>query len=167
MRAGHYSQFFLLALAPFLIAWLVAGVPDSGLIDMAADVAWAAWLVTMLADTFYHQNRLCERCIRVTPLDPQAAVDRWRPALRAVHSPRLGIASVAVFAAFALGSALVPSHSLEKRLIALPVLAVIAGWFTAQYKHRRLQPWCPWCHWDDGGDEELVPDNPAPVLEKT
>ena len=105
-----------------------------------------------------------------TPLDPQAAVERWKPALKADHRNKLillillanfvwvfGVGNVLVDGAHWAG---IPKHHdvWAYFLQDLSTLIIIPAYWLIQRVHRDLYPWCPWCHWDDGGDEEKVPD---------
>ena len=50
--------------------------------------------------SFYHDAKLCERCVAASPLDPQAEVDRWILMLRWEHLPLAQTISVLGYGAW-------------------------------------------------------------------
>ena len=84
MWAGHYFLWLSLPFAALILAGDGTGRP--GWLGVLAAAGWFVWFAAVFTDIRYHAPRLCERCMGATPLDPQAAVERWRPALRANHS---------------------------------------------------------------------------------
>lgn len=160
MRLGHYSTHLLAGVIAVTIADDALGRP-AGVMSGLIGAAWCVWAVSMAADAGYHVHRLCERCIAASPLDPQAAVARWKAALRVHHSKPLMIgALLAVLGWFLLDGRI--RHWSWWALGADAVAVTLIGLVNvADYKHRRLYPWCPWCHWGDGGSEEVSPDVPV------
>lgn len=163
MWLGHYST-------PALLAAVVASVADDamgqpgGAVQWITIAVWALWLAAWLADGGVHQERLCERCIAASPLDPQAAVDRWRRVLRLHHERRVMIAvlgAVVVWDVMAGRLHHPPAWALA--VSALTSVALGAS-YAVTWQHRRLYPWCPFCRWDEGGAEEVSPDVPAPAV---
>jgi hypothetical protein len=161
---GHYSTVLLLVAVAVSVAADAAGRP-SGPLDWALSAVWLAWIVAFMADLGRHQERLCERCIAASPLDPQSAVTRWRHVLW-VHHARRGQAAVLV----AIIAWDVVSDSLFRHppawALAVDALTVIVlgASYAATWQHRRLYPWCPFCRWDDGGEHEVSPDVPTPAV---
>lgn len=163
MWLGHYSVFVLWGGIALFIANDAVGQPSARPWFWIVTVVSVVWIGSLFADG-YHEDRLCERCIAASPLDPAAAVQRWRPALWWTHQKRLSLivmlAALSVFVCNAL------FHHPPWWLSALSILAflVLGISFAVTYQHRRLYPWCPYCHWDDGGDEEISPGVPAPTM---
>lgn len=168
MLAGHYSLWLLLPWAGLAVARDITGRPSwMTWIETAAQVILFAALVT---DRGYHHARLCERCAGATPLDPQAAVERWKPALRRDHQDWFMFRVLSAGIAWSIGTGYalvsgVPAAGLAAHRVLwayllqdLPVMAVVAGYYIVSRVHRNLYPWCPWCHWDHGGEHEAVPD---------
>jgi len=168
MWIGHYA---LWVMPVYIVAAIAA--------DATGRPYWSAWVGgaaiiafwgAIIIDNSYHSAKLCERCMGATPLDPQAAVERWKPALKADHRNKLillillanfvwvfGVGNVLVDGAHWAG---IPKHHdvWAYFLQDLSTLIIIPAYWLIQRVHRDLYPWCPWCHWDDGGDEEKVPD---------
>jgi hypothetical protein len=165
MWLGHYVRVFL------AVSFLLAIINDilggkNGLlpVNILSAVAIGVFLVALFADSHWHQENLCVRCIAATPLDPQAAVDRWRRALRANHS-----GAAWAFLVIAALAGLIGTTSVLSRPWSVVVIAaawvMFAVFNLAVHIHRRLYPWCPWCDWGDGGgDEEVSPDVPDPAI---
>jgi hypothetical protein len=168
MWVGHFSLWLFI---PYVVLSLTT--------DLAGRPTWLGWVAlpalvlfwgSVLIDNSYHAAKLCERCMGGTPLDPEASVDKWRPALRLDH--RNGLMLLILLAnliwTFGVGNLLVdgahwaglPRHhdTWAYLLQDLPSLVIISSYWIIQRVHRDLYPWCPWCHWGDGGDEETVPD---------
>lgn len=108
----------------------------------------------------WHVYALCPVCARKVPLDPPVKIAEKRRRLRSLHwlADRPKIVKYAQW--FMLALCLVPWGVGRVAWIAL--MGVFATLVYLENVHRPLQPWCPQCHWDDGGDEEFVPD-PDPV----
>jgi hypothetical protein len=123
--------------------------------------ALSSWLViiAVLMLTFHIRGaQLCLRCIKSAPLNPQRDVERNKAFLWQFHWSRKQFYKVW----FACLAPVVLSHFTTGILSTLLKLPMDIMFFTLMwgfYVHHRLQPWCPWCRrWDEGGDEELVPD---------
>lgn len=162
MWLGHYSNYVLLAVLALGIAGAATGQNQGPLGDVAAAFG-VVWIAAMLA-SFYHNARLCERCVAASPLDPQAEVDRWRLMLRWEHLPWVQTVSAlgyGVWIAFLFHYHHVPWWYWIPGAVLVPLFVSVV---IADRQHRRLYPWCPWCHWGGGGDEEVAPDVPAPTV---
>jgi hypothetical protein len=166
MWAGHYAVWIgTFTCLPLLAAYALTGQPGGWILRESDTLVWFAWFGIVALDAGYHDARLCERCARETPLDPQGAVDRWRWALRANHFRKrtyLIILAVILGAVLLVQVIFYSTATWEARVFTLVLILAMGVFDLVQLKHRRLNPWCPWCHWDDGGDEEAVPDVPAP-----
>lgn len=168
MWLGHYSLPLLRVAVAVSVADDAAGQPGGadGWAGWIVTAAWAVWIAAVLADGGVHQERLCERCVAATPLDPQAAVDRWKRALRLHHNngARNGMLGGILACWLATGFL----HHPPAWALALSATADVAyGAFSlVSWKHRRLFPWCPFCRWGDGGAEEVSPDVPAPAVSR-
>lgn len=178
MWTGHYILALLAAYAAVVLATDLAGRPDALVWTETGLWIWA--LLLIITSVTYHQARLCRRCAGGTPLDPEAAVEKWRPALRLDHRNLLVLAvllanicwqvltgNLIVSGVHALG--LPRHHDVWAYLLQdIPGLIIVGGYFAVDHIHRKLYPWCPWCHWRDGGEEETVPEpDPGPSLRKT
>lgn len=165
MLAGHYNMVAFIALAAMAVANTVAGRHPGLLRDMTYPV-FAAWIFSFYADDGYHSRRLCWRCARHAPADPEASVARWRRALWLHHRAGLVLLAGAVpVSGLLLSSHLPPGLDIASD-IGVIVVAGAASW--SGIMHRRLRPWCPWCKpWGEGGDAEAVPDpDPDPAVSK-
>jgi hypothetical protein len=168
MRFGHYALWLVIPFMAVVIANDAAGRP--GWLTWAAGGAQFGWFGALFTNVSYHAARLCERCGRATPLDPQAAVEQWKPALRLEHRQGFVLVILAANLAWTLaaGSLLVngthalglPAHHViwAYLLQDVPAVLIISGFFLVERVHRDLYPWCPWCKWGKGGPPELVPD---------
>jgi hypothetical protein len=137
-----------------------------------------------------HDRSLCERCIALTPLDPERAVQNKARSLRRYHRLLEPVPLV-----FSVRAAIL--QIVARVVICLVMLAVLGWWlfwglpnnamaYVVVYAmvlflgvlspylteiHRRLYPWCPFCKstgggWEDGGDPEPSP-TPVPTAEKS
>jgi hypothetical protein len=157
MWTGHYAIYILLAYAAGAVAYNVSG--RLGWLSWPVTALAIAWIVSFSADMSYHESRLCERCIAATPLDPQKAVDRWRPALRLFHRKNLYVGTLlAMIAWIFLSSIFLPGKHGWTAITDTIIVAVIVVSGGISWTHRRLYPWCPWCRWGKGGHPEVVPD---------
>lgn len=162
MWLGHYSLAALTAVVAAIITIGAFGKPH-GWLQLVGVIPVIAWLLVIFVAEPHHQHRLCARCARHTPLDPQAAADRWKPAFRYQHS-RWKIAPTIVILIWALGTSPVKGQPLWEYLLNSAVLIMIVLTYIPAWQHVKLQPWCPWCTWGDGGDHEDAPDVPAPTV---
>lgn len=163
MWMGHYSIYVLLVTLVLDIAAAATG-QNWGPVGDLAGVAGGVWIVAFLS-SFYHDAKLCERCVAASPLDPQAAVDRWILMLRWEHLQlwkTISLLGSGTWLAF-LGryNHVPPWWYWIPGTVLVPLFISV---FVSSRQHRRLYPWCPFCHWGDGGDEEAVPDVPAPTV---
>jgi hypothetical protein len=168
MWTGHYALWMTI---PYIVLTVIS--------DVTGQPGWLTWVLapaivlfygSVIIDSQYHHARLCGRCFAAAPLDPQAAVDKWRPVLRADHKNRmiLAILGANFLWSVLIGSLLVdgvrwaglPAHHAAWAYLLhdLPVIVIVISYWVMARKHRDLYPWCPWCHWRDGGDEEEIPD---------
>jgi hypothetical protein len=169
MLAGHYALWLAIPFTALIIAADATGRP--GWLTWTEAGAQAAFIAALIISFTYHDAKLCERCMAATPLDPQAAVNRWRPALRLDHTRWLLlivlIANLAwgqltaylfINGVHALG---LPRHHAPWAYFTqdIPMVIIIVGYWTILRVHRNLYPWCPWCKWGrGGGPQEAVPD---------
>ena len=163
MWLGHYSTVLLLGAVAVSVADDAAGQPG-GPLDWLTSAMWLAGIAALMADVGRHQEHLCERCIAASPLDPQAAVTRWRRVLRLHHERR---AVIALFGGIIVWDFV--SDSLFRHppawVLAVDALTMIilGASYVVTWQHRRLYPWCPFCRWGDGGAHEASPDVPSPA----
>jgi hypothetical protein len=165
MFLGHYVLVFTLAYCADVIFQDIANWPSFWLAHAVDDAAFILFLVAFWSEVRTHSRRLCERCARSTPLDPQADVARWRPVLRLLHRDRAQKAFFAVLLAYLVRGALWGGGGYWN-YADMTVISVLVAYLAAQHKHKRLRPWCPWCNWGKGGDEEVSPEVPDPALSK-
>ena len=167
MWLGHHSIKLMAAALLIVTAYYLTGLyngPDP--VGWAMAGVWLFWYFTMILDERYHTARLCERCVAATPLDPQAAVSRWRPALRVKHARKAEAAGLILVVVWSFGGPLVvSSHSWPYRAGGVLVALILAGVAGTGWVHRKLYPWCPWCNWGGGGEHEEAPD-PDPADSK-
>jgi hypothetical protein len=172
MWAGHYCLWFAIPFIVLILADDGAGRPVG--LTGAVTAGWFVFIAAIITDRNYHAPRLCERCMGAAPLDPQAAVERWRPALRADHNQRLMFTLLAANLIWIIGTqnllvngiraAGLPAHHdvWAYCLQDIPSLIIMVAYFIAVRIHRDLYPWCPWCHWGDGGGPEETAPVPDP-----
>ncbi len=174
---GHHSARWLpipSAVGMTLLAtswWLPDLPPAQHALLLAAPMAvFSSAVLGMLCADLVHGRNLCLRCVNDPPLlNPQAAVDRRRGALRFFHAGRrMRVALALVFvsvAALVVG----PSSMLPTFGRAAVTAVFAAGVATNVYlthvfgTHRRLQVWCPWCRRGDGPDDPQTAPTPDPV----
>lgn len=164
MWLGHYSDVMIWGFIAAVILGDATG-NSIGWIEDTGAVVCGFWVLTKLADSRVHMERLCERCAAATPLDCQAAVRRWKRALWWRHQRKAQLAVFIVMAAIFLLDAIAGKHVWVYAVHAFGFLVLGLTTIPA-WQHRRLQPWCPYCRWDDGGDEEVAPDVPAPAVSR-
>jgi hypothetical protein len=117
----------------------------------------------------YHGMTLCPLCATATPLDGPGQAQRRARSLRCAHwmwSRRYQrVYDVAMLAAIGLFFVLTDVCHVGRRAgVSIDLwIAVGAAEAWVMSVHRPLQPWCPQCHWDEGGDEELIPDPVPPA----
>jgi hypothetical protein len=122
-------------------------------------VATSVFMAGMVA--LYQHLRfggLCLRCMRSTPLDPGREVNRNKVFLWELHwsTGRMAAVFGACFVIFLVGE---HAHGVVYTLSKIPLDIQFFSLAWAAWIHHRLQPWCPYCRgWDEGGEEELVPD---------
>lgn len=181
---GHYTD-------PLWAPAMVASGVTSAVIPVGSTLGWAFSLVyvavifgAVACNVFAHGGtRLCERCVRADPLDPQAAVERDRIWLKIFHRVSrhvvLHIRSTHVplptsfFALllFCLAAQLAirlifdPGKQAMAFVSLLTVTIPLASVLWATHRHNRLKPWCPFCRRDDGGDEVEAPE-PDPSISR-
>jgi hypothetical protein len=164
MWLGHYRLWLLWTAIGFAVANDATGNRNDW-VSWAGAVTWAGWIIALLAAYGPHRERLCERCAAGTPLDPQAAVTRWKAVLRLQHraAPMIAMSAASLLGVFAI--AVFPRSPWALGLDAAAVVALgiptVAGW-----KHRQLYPWCPFCHWGGGGPQEVSPEVPDPAASR-
>jgi hypothetical protein len=161
MWLGHYSTVLLLAAVATSVADDATG-QSQGALEWAASAVWLAWIAAFTADIGRHQERLCERCIAASPLDPQAAVTRWRGVLRLHHARRAGLALLGGIIAWDVVNSLFRHPPAWALAIDALTAVVLGASYAVTWQHRRLYPWCPFCRWGEGGAHEVSPDVPSP-----
>jgi hypothetical protein len=166
MWLGHYSTLLLLAAVAASVANDATGQRQQ-VVEWVSVAAWICWIAALMADWGVHQERLCERCIAASPLDPQAAVDRWRRVLRVHHARTATVITMGAVVAwdFIAGALLRHPPAWALAVSALAVAALGAS-SAVTWQPRRLYPWCPFCRWDEGGAQEVSPDVPAPAASR-
>ena len=161
MWLGHYQVYALLAAIAIGIA--SDAFSRSTALSAVASAGFFICLTAMAADFMYHQRQLCERCISSAPaLNPEGAVQRWRPALWSVH--RINMPLMVTILGWMCWSAIMSHQEPWRYAVDVLGLAVLGYVSFTGYVHRRLIPWCPWCNWDDGGDKEVTPVPEVPAV---
>lgn len=126
---------------------------------VADNIASISVVVGIFALIFHlRRGGLCLRCIRNAPLDPERGVRRNKLFLQMIHmrTKTFWVWYAACYVS-AIASAFV--HGAVAILFKLPLDVLFFSAVWSAWQHHRLQPWCPYCRgWDEGGDEELVPD---------
>lgn len=153
---AHHPLQVGLALLVVDVGTRLPGVPSA--VDLAGGIACISLLVAWTtSDVLHLRRRLCLRCARATPLDPQAAVAKKMRWLRLYHytteRPWLWAGTLIVLVA--------PIYVFGLKWLSPLVWIPAVGLPVLAWVHMPLQPWCPFCHWDDGGDEEPSPE-PTP-----
>lgn len=155
MMMGHYSKLMLLGTVALSGAAAFSGQLA---VVVLAVAAWAAYSLALRYERREHRESLCERCVAATPLDPQSAVTRWRPALAWFHSPWY-LVDYMVFIAWWVAADLLEDRLAWVALAGDALAYGLLGWGgVASHQHRRLYPWCPHCDWRRGGEPEAVPE---------
>lgn len=169
------------------VTWLAHALPWLLVVSLAARVAYLLQLLpiapaaaadiigsfTLLAGFIaltkhLSTGRLCLRCIRSAPLNPEWDVKRNKTFLWEIHIDRAKFFGVYA-ATWVLGGLISPIwlHGFIATLCRLPLDVMFFSLIWSLYIHHRLGPWCPYCRgWDEGGDPELVPD-PDPAEKGT
>jgi len=164
MFLGHYSVVVIAAYAVCDIWDDLAGQPGgwpNALLSALVVIFIGAWY----SEIRWHGRRLCERCAKLSPADPQRAVERWRPALRWTHMERARGAALGLYLVVIVLEAAWDMDGYRRYADIAVVLFIVLTW-TVQCAHSLLQPWCPWCNWGHGGEEEVSPEVPDPALSK-
>lgn len=137
--------------------WLLHLVSAFSALDTFSSLAL---MIGVVALVFHLRNGgLCLRCIRNTPLNPQLAVNRNKFFLWVIHlqGKRFWLTLGACQLVVLLGAAYASGFILTLTKLPLDVMFFSMMW--AAWQHHRLEPWCPYCRgWDEGGEEEVVPD---------
>jgi peptidoglycan/LPS O-acetylase OafA/YrhL len=175
MLLGHYITIItpINALIMFaVIVYRAVWAHRMGVVASAIAMAvMSVVFVALLLKDFYHDRRLCLRCLNAAPmLNPQAAVDKHIEALRSCHFRRWRVSSLAVvlIATFIVAVA-VPLAGWPWPGRALLIVAGAVGFTAALYMdyatvmHSRLQPWCRWCKRRGFGGEPLPEPTPDPT----
>lgn len=163
MLVGHYSLYAIGLVIAAIIALDAFGRPH-GWLQWANAGLTVCWLVILLVASPHHQRRLCERCARATPLDPQAAATRWSLAFRVTHGKVVKFIPLILIVALIVATEGVKGQPLWEYLANSAVLVLVFLTYLASWQHTRLQPWCPFCRWGDEGDHESAPEVPAPTV---
>ncbi len=138
----------------FGIKWWVTSTADVALSLMVMVGAFA-----LVAHIW--KGQLCLRCIQDSPDDPETEVQKKKWFLWFEHMSRRMWWSIwaGVLALILIAGAWTQDNGLIYRLSHLPQDVFFYSMFWAFYCHHRLHPWCPYCRgWDEGGEEELIPD---------
>lgn len=165
---GHYAApmawiMYLVTVTISLARWWGAVIP------FWISIPFMVSTIAALAAEMYHDRKLCVLDIKAGPLlDPQAAVDKHRPALKLYHRPRQRWTMTAVALLPLLlpwTRHLNPGTPVKILFSAMSVAAIISTLrlLRALEHHRRLHPWCPWCHPRRDKDDDVVAPVPDPV----
>lgn len=164
MLLGHYSILAIIVFGAWSVADDLTG-KSVGWLGDAGNFLDAGFMACLYSEMRWHGRRLCERCARESPDDPETQVRRWRAALRWAHADRPRSAfMISLLGVIALESVWGMDGYRNDVDVAV-VTAIVAVWVVAR-RHSRLQPWCPWCNWGKGGDKEVSPEVPDPALSK-
>lgn len=152
---------------PYL--WWVAAVAAvaAPLVDSA--VTWrlndifSLVLIAGALSGWRHSRSLCEKCVRATPLNTDAAVEKNSWWLRVLHW-LMGNPLKYTAAVFGLIGVEAFTSGLISVVANVAVCILLGVIINAQLKHQLLSPWCPWCRWDNGGDDESVPEPVPPSI---
>lgn len=138
-------------------AWLLKLAPAFSALDAFSSLALMVGVVALVLHL--RNGGLCLRCIRNTPLNPELAVNRNKFFLWVLHlqGKRFWRIYGVCLLIMLVGNAYASGFILT--LTNLPLDAVFFSMMWATWQHHRLGPWCPYCRgWDEGGEEEVVPD---------
>lgn len=163
---GHYN-ILVLTTVMLLTASDDATNQRNQLLNWSDNVGWILWVTAVVVNHVYHEEHLCEWCVASSPLNPQAAVNRWLLALRLHHAIKLKITMLISYVVWALVIHNVYHTQpawVNYTNAALCVLILIV--YLPTWQHHRLYPWCPWCHWRGGGDHEISPEVPTPTMSR-
>ncbi len=158
---GTASLFAMLA-ASAVLDWLPL---SHGLLKTFGYLLMPLTMVGIIVTRAHDRGGLCEDCAKVTPLDPQAAVDRHRPWLKSFHTlhdsqKRFAIGAYTFLALIVVSALIFKPYTVGATLTTDFTCLVVALLLLSSTMHRRLMPWCPWCHWDGHGEHERTPDVP-------
>jgi hypothetical protein len=145
--------------------WLLKLVPPGfGLVDAVASFALIAGVISLAFHLRF--GGLCLRCIRNTPTNPELAVNRNKFFLWTQHWPNGQFWKIYGGSVLILFIGDTYTDGVVQLLCKLPLDVTFFSLMWATWQHHRLQPWCPYCRgWDEGGEEEVVPD-PDPAETK-
>lgn len=104
-----------------------------------------------------HSTSICPVCIETTPLDGNLEAAKKNYFLKIFHMNRIFLY---IFIVYFISDLIISDHK-SLLYIGCTALATLALMLMCKITivHNILQPWCPYCHWDEGGDEEEVPNN--------
>lgn len=169
-RWPHYASLGLPVLIAGSIAWVAAQPwrvtnwnPLHAWAHSAPLLSWPSLFTVIFMSALFaavcagrlHDASPCIVCAAHLPLDPSAAAERSRPALRVYHQAArwLGWSWMLVYAA---GIFLLPlGWPLNSWTIIFAAMGTVV--VLCALRHEKLQPWCPWCR-HDGGEYEREPD---------
>lgn len=163
---GHRMMYLMAVFVTAEVCYDALGQP--GELTLADTAVICLYLASFYGHARYHRGRLCEPCMARTPLDPQAAVNRWKTALWLVHHRRPIVVCLIVLMVSLLGENVMRVHHAAWAASTLDGTTVLTFGvlMLAQWKHEKLEPWCPWCNWGRGGDKEVSPATPDPAVSR-
>jgi hypothetical protein len=151
-----------------LAALDVAGYLLHGPVRPALGMIVPLGLMSLLFAEHYHGVVMCPLCAAAVALDGARQAERRTGTLRLAHrmySAAYQVVDIALCAAVLIGLLVLSAQGNSSDLaLTLVTVAMFASTAIEAYVlgvHRPLQPWCPQCNWDEGGDEEAIPD-PVP-----
>jgi hypothetical protein len=117
--------------------------------------------VLSMAGGWYHDRRLCERCVANLPLNaPKQAAKRIWMFWLTHHWPLM---FVALFINLGVGVAFAVLSQREMIKFGLASFFILLMLFTHTVAtHQRFQPWCRWCRRDDGPGNDTFEPAPDP-----
>lgn len=159
--AAHAIPYVIVSAVAVRIASLI------GLIPLYVWIVLEIATLTSFVALFIHKitGALCLRCIRDSPLNPELSVRQNKYFLRFEH--RTFKQWMLIYMVCLICSIVPTNNGIMSVALALPMDVLLFTQMWGFWIHHRLQPWCPYCRgWDEGGDEELVPD-PDPAASRT
>jgi hypothetical protein len=153
---AHAIPYLLMIALALRVAYFLKLSLIPSIFDTVATSVFMAGMVALYQHLRF--GGLCLRCMRSTPLNPGREVSRNKAFLWQIHWPTRRFCAVfgACVVILLVGE---HTHGVVYTLSKIPMDIQFFSLTWATWIHHRLQPWCPYCRgWDEGGEEELVPD---------